>query len=227
MNFLGRRRALWAAPVVLVVALALGAIAYGSIPDSSGVIHGCYSPNGAKGTNGTPLDIVDTASASCNGSQKEVTWSQVGPPGQSGPKGDKGDRGDPGPQGPAGPGATPFSTTIGDTEAILQALDNGVEIIGRCDPPGAEFPTGGVSLLIHRDAGVDAVGTETNGLSVNAVNASGIAGGFGFESRGPIGMEIVVRPHGASSNFARIDVSGNRDNDTDSCTYYGMIIPSS
>lgn len=90
-------------------AVVAGGVAYATIPDSSGVIHGCYSANGAKGTNGTPLNIVDSGTASCSRGQMEVTWNQTGPQGPkgdtgaTGPQGPKGDTGDTGPQGPAGP----------------------------------------------------------------------------------------------------------------------------
>jgi len=87
--FVGKRLAIAAAAVL--VAVMAGGIAYAAIPDGGGVIHGCYNPNGAKGNNGTPLNILDTVSGSCTGSQKEVTWSQIGPQGPPGLKGDKGD----------------------------------------------------------------------------------------------------------------------------------------
>lgn len=93
-------RGLVVAPVLVLAAAAVG-IAYASIPDSGGVIHACYSPNGAKDTNGAQLNIIDSDSASCAKNHQEVTWSQTGPQGDKGDKGDKGDPGDPGPAGPS------------------------------------------------------------------------------------------------------------------------------
>jgi hypothetical protein len=90
-----------------LAALTFGSIAWAAIPDASGVIHGCYSPNGALATNGTQLNILDGASAACSKGQKEITWNQQGPPGAQGPKGDKGD------QGPSdGWDAGSFGTTV-------------------------------------------------------------------------------------------------------------------
>lgn len=94
--------------VVATVAGITGAV-QAAIPDGSGVIHGCYSANGSKGTNGTQLNIVDTQYASCSKGQTPVQWNQTGPQGPQGPQGPKGDKGDTGatgpqgPQGPAGP----------------------------------------------------------------------------------------------------------------------------
>jgi hypothetical protein len=83
---LSSRRARLVALVVAAAAVATG-IAYASIPDSSGVIHGCYNLNGAKGTNGTPLNIVNSDVASCSKGQTEVAWGQTGPPGAPGQDG--------------------------------------------------------------------------------------------------------------------------------------------
>lgn len=80
-------RALVAALVVVVGGAVGGGIAYATIPDSSGVIHACYSPNGAKGNNGAELRIVDSDEASCNKNQVEVTWNETGPPGADGADG--------------------------------------------------------------------------------------------------------------------------------------------
>jgi hypothetical protein len=58
----------------VVAVLVAAGIASASIPDGAGVIHGCYATNGANATNGTPLNIIDSASASCNGKQTAITW---------------------------------------------------------------------------------------------------------------------------------------------------------
>jgi hypothetical protein len=73
--------------LVLVVGAAAAGMAYAAIPDSAGVIHGCYSPNGAKQKNGTPLNIIDSDLASCNRNQAEAVWNQTGPPGADGADG--------------------------------------------------------------------------------------------------------------------------------------------
>jgi hypothetical protein len=99
-------------PVLLVATLALigAGVSYASIPDASGVIHGCYTNRGGI------LSVVDpSAGQKCSSLQTPIAWNQQGPqgdPGPPGPKGDKGDtgaqgpQGDPGPQGPPGPDGT-------------------------------------------------------------------------------------------------------------------------
>ena len=80
-SLLGRFRpspALIVATVALVV--ALGGVAYATIPDSGGIIHGCYlNSNGA-------LRLIDTgAGQRCSANEKTVQWNQTGPAGPPGP----------------------------------------------------------------------------------------------------------------------------------------------
>lgn len=86
----------------VVTAVVLGGISFGadalaSIPDSSGVIHGCYAPQ--SDGHHSPLSIIDTALShgQCPSNQTELSWNQTGPQGPQGATGATG------PQGPAGP----------------------------------------------------------------------------------------------------------------------------
>src|SRR5215469_13010899 len=85
--------------VVVLGGVGVGT-AYASIPDSGGVIHGCYKPQG-NGSN-APLGVIDTALSNghCPSGDTELTWNQTGP---QGPQGVTGATGATGPQGPAGP----------------------------------------------------------------------------------------------------------------------------
>jgi Collagen triple helix repeat (20 copies) len=88
--------------LVAAVAAALvgGSIAYATIPDSSGVIHGCYQKSGGS------LSVIDAQVTPCGKSQTELDWNVQGPTGPQGPQGPQGalgPQGDPGPTGPAGP----------------------------------------------------------------------------------------------------------------------------
>jgi len=78
--------------IAAVAGLALaGGIAYATIPDAGGEIHGCYkTPNGQ-------LRVID--SGGCGPSEAELTWSQTGPTGPQGPTGQAGQTGPTGPQG--------------------------------------------------------------------------------------------------------------------------------
>jgi len=91
-RFSGRRLSVVFGITIAGLALA-GSFAYASIPDANGVITGCYSANGSKQKNGTPLNIVDSGSTCSNG-QTAIPWSQTGPAGAVGQTG---------PTGPAGP----------------------------------------------------------------------------------------------------------------------------
>jgi hypothetical protein len=80
----------------MVVAVATG-VAWATIPDGQGIIHGCYK------TDNGQLRVVDAAS--CNASETPLSWRQTGPqgvPGAQGPPGPKGDPGAPGAAGPSG-----------------------------------------------------------------------------------------------------------------------------
>jgi hypothetical protein len=82
-------------------ALAGGGIAYATIPDASGVIHGCYQKSGGS------LSVIDAAVTTCAKSQTELDWNVQGPTGPQGPQGPQGAQGPTGPQGDPGPtGAT-------------------------------------------------------------------------------------------------------------------------
>lgn len=89
-------------PLVVGVALLFGGAALASIPDSSGVIHACYKPQGGG------LRVIDSAVATCTSSEVSLTWSQEGPQGPAGADGADGAdgatgaAGATGPQGPAG-----------------------------------------------------------------------------------------------------------------------------
>ena len=62
---------------ILAVCLLFGGVAYATIPDSGGVIHGCYKVNG-------DLRVIDSPSQSCAMNETALTWSQTGPQGPPG-----------------------------------------------------------------------------------------------------------------------------------------------
>jgi Collagen triple helix repeat (20 copies) len=112
-----------------VVALAAGG-AYAAIPDSGGVIHGCYQKNA-----GT-LRVIDDATEACRTSEVPISWSQVGPQGPQGPQGAQGPpgpQGEPGPAGPAGPqGPQGERGPQGPAGAGL----SGFEVVNNVEPSG-------------------------------------------------------------------------------------------
>jgi len=62
-----------------------GSVAYASIPDAGGAVHGCYDKNLGS------LRVIDTAKHGlfdkCLPYETAISWSQTGP---QGPKGDQG-----------------------------------------------------------------------------------------------------------------------------------------
>ena len=96
---LGRRARLLVC-LSTVSALALGGgIAWAAVPDSSGVITGCYEAGGQG-----DLRIIDAAD-SCKRNEIRLTWNQQGQPGAQGLAGATGAAGPAGPAGPQGEGA--------------------------------------------------------------------------------------------------------------------------
>jgi Collagen triple helix repeat (20 copies) len=92
-----RHRSLWLLVVVLAAAIG-GGVAYATIPDASGVIHGCFQKSSGK------LRLIDTdTGAHCGPAEVAISWNQVGPQGKLGPTGPQGPSGPIGPQGPTGP----------------------------------------------------------------------------------------------------------------------------
>src|SRR5580765_7592947 len=82
-----------------VAAAGIAAAVQAAIPDSSGVIHGCYSASNGQ------LRVVSSGHA-CRRSEHAVSWNHTGPRGTAGPAGATGAAGSTGATGPpGGPGA--------------------------------------------------------------------------------------------------------------------------
>lgn len=99
----GRRLAVLSA---VLLGLAAGGIAYAAIPDSNGVIHGCYLKKIGM------LRVIDTATQQCSSLEVAISWNQTGPQGVKGDKGDKGDPGDKGDRGDKGDKGDPGDSGI-------------------------------------------------------------------------------------------------------------------
>src|SRR6516162_10984651 len=74
-----------AAAAGCVLAVGGGVTAYASIPDSGGVIHGCYNKGDGS------LSVIDTSVVStCPKGQNPLNWNQTGQQGPPGPPGQQG-----------------------------------------------------------------------------------------------------------------------------------------
>lgn len=104
-----------------VLAIA-GGIAYATIPDSSGTIHGCYSKS-----TGT-LRVIDSSVTNCDAKETSLNWNiqgPQGPQGPTGPQGATGPQGPAGPQGPQGPqGPTGPAGPSGTSHGYLASTSN-------------------------------------------------------------------------------------------------------
>jgi hypothetical protein len=128
----------------LVLALAAGGAVFGiasavqaSIPDASGVIHGCYNTSLAHGSPTGALRVIDTAkpNGNCASWETPLSWSaNAGVTGATGPTGPTGPTGATGSTGPTGASGTP------DVWSVAVA------------PPGAAIPIGNSSTLITTKA---------------------------------------------------------------------------
>ena len=123
------RRAQRTAVFVVGISL-LGIIAYASIPDSNGVIHGCY-----KTSNGS-LRVIDSPAVQCDTrNETPISWNQAGtqgPPGLQGERGEIGPQGQIGPQGP--PGLAPIVLLSLNADGTIARCYNGAtgETTGNC-----------------------------------------------------------------------------------------------
>ncbi len=157
------------APIALAAAvISVSGIALASIPDASGVIHGCYKTSGpAQGV----LGVIDTgAGQACPSGTTPLSWNQTGPQGPAGATGAtgaQGPQGDTGPQGPAGP------STAGPT---------GLDVI---------------TVFNNGDSGPNNIGLGVNCPNDHpyAIGGGGVATSFGFQSSSqlvesrPVGIE--------------------------------------
>ena len=97
---------------LVTMGVAAGGIAF-AIPDSAGIINGCYDKVSGK------LRVIQDASQGCANNETALSWSVTGP---SGPQGIPGPQGQPGPTGPSHAYSTRSNTRVpltGDIDPVL------------------------------------------------------------------------------------------------------------
>jgi collagen triple helix repeat protein len=161
----GRRFGLVA--LVVGVGVAVGGIAYASIPDSNGVIHGCYRPTSGQ------LIVIKSNGKGCEKGWTPLNWNQTGVTGPTGLNGPKGTTGPTGATGLTGvTGATGLTGTTGAT---------GPQGPADLTPPVDAFtPTqlAQGAILTCGSTANDAIFAVCNGPKLNGVDIR--AGGFEF-----------------------------------------------
>jgi hypothetical protein len=117
-----------------------------TIPDPSGVIHGCYSRSGGN------VRVIDDSVTGCKTGETALAWSVQGPQGPQGPAGPKGDTGatgatgDTGPTGPRGPSDGFFTNNDKKFVAVNIPTSGGVTVIALPLPAGAFIVNAVVAL---------------------------------------------------------------------------------
>jgi hypothetical protein len=160
---------------LLVIVAATAAIA--SIPDSEGVIHGCYQQKTGS------LRVIDSSAATCRPHEVAIEWNRTGPQGPAGPQGPVG------PTGPAGSTGLPvyflFTGFCGSGNSS-QINEYGF-VTGTFNSPLASGCVTGTSFQRHRTytvvnlngpGGPLAVGTGT--ATCNPCTVSGRTGSVSF-----------------------------------------------
>jgi hypothetical protein len=101
-----------------------GGVAYATIPDSGGVIHGCYLKSIGS------LRVIDpSAGQRCAGVEKAIQWNQTGPKGLQGPPGANGAAGPAGPAGAPGADQLYFAQASGTVSTTSQPSSSGAPIV--------------------------------------------------------------------------------------------------
>jgi hypothetical protein len=135
MTKIVRSARLWIVTGAVVAASA--AAAYATIPDSGGVIHGCYAKSG-----GT-IRVIDASVTGCKSTETSLDWNQQGQPGLPGPPGPQGAQGEPGPPGPKGdpgePGVVNLTVRTSDPETLTVGTTRELQV--NCD--AGQHATGG------------------------------------------------------------------------------------
>jgi len=237
-------RLLLATTVLLAVAAG---IAYAAIPDSNGVIRGCYqASSGALRVIGSNPTV---GGGKCSAGEKALNWNQRGPTGTkgatgangtkgatgangvtgatgtAGPTGPTGTTGVQGATGPTGPGATSGMTQIAQNTAglqVLASLANGVTLEGKCDSSQAEIGFNGADLNVSGTWNKDYTTTSP----VDDDNL-GLAQGPFFSSTGAVDADVIVSNGGGP--FMHIDLHGEHFSFAGSppCSFWWLTIPSS
>jgi hypothetical protein len=211
-----RSKILLAVAGVAALLGAGGAVAFASIPNSNThVITGCYTTTGTlKGS----LRVIDAqAGQTCKSGETRLTWNQAGPIGPAGP------------QGPTGPGATAFSQTVsGQFSGLLFNTNNGLQVVGDCSSSSVGvrlLPQGFSTDSLQASGTMNNADANTEPVDIDAPpplpNNQATAGDENNSVRAD--LDLVARA--GSGNFARVDAHGERSGS--SCTYWGMVTPTS
>jgi Collagen triple helix repeat (20 copies) len=199
-----------------VVGAVGGGVALAAIPDSSGVINGCYQKNVGN------LRVIDPgAGDSCRPSEIAISWSQTGPQGPPGPQGPKGDTGATGPAGPVGPAGPKGDTGATGPQGPAGAqgpagpqgpAGEGIELKGKSCPSGQVvrgFDAAGELICTPVSVAPACPATHTFTFTISAAPVSGLfhwpGGTQTLAVVGNPGCTVtVVRPSGSIATLGSV-----------------------
>jgi len=172
---------------ITVAALAVaGAVAYATIPDSGGVIHGCYAKSGGG------LRVIDDSVVDCKSNETSLTWGQQGPPGPPGPRGvpgETGPKGDTGDTGPAGPGANLTNVYFVDSSVVHVPAGELVSVNANCH--NGDVAIGG-NTGVNGPVNFSIYFSGTHIFPDKIGSATEVAGYYGFTVHNGNATEIVI-----------------------------------
>jgi hypothetical protein len=204
-----QRKRFWFAVVTAGAVLAVVGIVHATIPDSGGVLHGCYANN-----NGS-LRIVDNP-ATCKNNETAVSWSQTGPQGAQGPQGTQGIQGPQGPQGSQGPaGASVSSHAYSATNSVehIPGDGNGHFVVTLAGLPAGNYMiSSNVQVLF--DGCTFCIGDPVADCYFDAGTWAGFPATqqqFGHDDRAAIPLMSAATLTGASNTVRVICTTYDRD----------------
>jgi len=191
---------------LLVLVLSVAGLAFGSIPDNAGVIHGCYKMNSGK------LRVVDSeAGQSCRNHETALDWSQIGPAGPPGPPGPPGSPGGAGPHfidlqlfGARIFGGATFTTGFGPHGGLQLPSTSAVSSFDfqfTVPPDYTSGETLTVRVVWHTSAIDCQMFLRPNSISVSRVGRAHIIGPFASTGLEGVGGDLLQAP--STSNVTR------------------------
>ncbi len=145
-----RRLSVWQAGAVGVAMVAMGGVAYATIP-TDGVISACYTKSGGA------LRVIDSTTGSCSSKETSLAWNVAGARGPQGATGPAGPAGPAGATGAAGaPGISGYEVV--QTVEENRALPFDQYVTAHC--PEGKVPLGGGGIAqLYNDAGFVSLGS--------------------------------------------------------------------
>ncbi len=222
------RRNVLIAALLAGAALAIGAVAYASIPGPSGIINGCVSNQSLN--NAHALVVIDS-SATCPPGTTALKWNQQGPAGPQGPQGPVGPQGSTGitgPQGSQGPAGVIGSleqlngipcTRNSIAGTVLETLDANAFAKVRCIIPTSLTTTGAMTCGLNGGnlcGGATVIVDNFNGSGSGVTLAAGHGLLIGVNGGSPLTASPTLPTDSAGHGIGTLQSEG------DMCAIYGV-----